>query len=118
MAKQKISIVRGTTNSFSISITDKETGEAYELETGEALRFGIKKNPNDAEYVLVIDITEANEDGEYAFTILPSDTISLPFGSYYYDVGLQSGASYYNIIPASQFEVAFNVTKWGVVSGT
>lgn len=118
MAKQKISIVRGTTNSFSISITDKETGEAYELETGEVLRFGIKKSPTDAEYVLVIDITETNENDEYAFTILPSDTINQPFGMYYYDVGLQSGNAYYNIIPASPFEIAFNVTKWGAVSGT
>ena len=118
MAKQPLSIVRGTTNSFSVAITDEETGEPYELEAGELLRFGIKKNPKDDEYVLVIDITETNEDGEYAFTILPSNTISLPFGSYYYDVGLQSGAAYYNVIPASPFEIAYNVTKWGAVSGT
>ena len=34
------------------------------------------------------------------------------FGGYWYDVGLQSEGSYYNIIPASPFEVAYNVTKW------
>ncbi|MBR6353569.1 MAG: hypothetical protein IKS25_05520 [Oscillospiraceae bacterium] len=110
--KQPIKIVRGTTNGFVIAVTD-ETGEAYELQSGEFIRFGVKQQPTDTTYIFTKTITEANEDDEYAFTIVPNDTISLPFGSYWYDVGLQSGTDYFNVIPASPFEVAYNVTKWG-----
>lgn len=110
--KQAIKIVRGTTNGFSIAITDETTGDPYELEPGEIIRFGVKTLPTDTTYIFTKEITEANEDDEYAFTIGQSDTIGLPFGSYWYDVGLQSGGAYYNIIPASPFELAYNVTKW------
>lgn len=111
MAKQKITIVRGTTNSFAIAITDEE-GEAYELESGEVLRFGVKKTPNDAQYILTKEFSTADENDEYPFSIVPDDTINLPFGTYYYDIGLQSGSNYFNIIPASDFVVAYNVTEW------
>lgn len=110
--KQTIKIVRGTTNSFSVVITAEATGDPYTLQAGEVIRFGVKQTPIESEYILVKEITEANEDDEYAFTLLPSDTIGMNFGEYWYDVGLQSEGSYYNIIPASPFEVAYNVTKW------
>lgn len=111
MAKQKISIVRGTTNAFAVAVSD-ENGDAYTLESGEVLRFGVKKRPGDAQYIFVKETAEANEDGEYDFTVDVDDTSELPFGSYYYDVGLQSGNDYFNVIPASPFEVAYNVTEW------
>ena len=113
MAKQKITIVRGTTMAFAVAITDEE-GEPYELESGEVLRFGIKKRANDAEYIKVLEATAASVDpeGAYPFALAPSDTINLPFGTYSYDVGLQSGTAYYNIIPASDFVIATNITKW------
>lgn len=110
--KQKISIVRGTTNGFSIAITDEETGNDYELEPGEIIRFGVKTLPTDENYVFTKEITEANESGEYGFTITPSDTSALNFGAYWYDAGLQSGGAYYNIIPAAPFELTYNVTEW------
>lgn len=111
MAKQKITIVRGTTNSFAIAIVDEE-GEAYVLESGEVLRFGIKARAEDAQYIVEKEMTTANNDGEYEFTITVSDTANLPFGTYAYDVGLQSGNAYYNVIPASDFVVAKNITAW------
>ena len=110
--KQTISVVRGTTNGFSVAITDESTGEAYELEEGEFLRFGVKFTPTDADYIFSKTISSANDEDEYAFTIDPSDTAELGFGSYWYDVGLQSGSAYYNVIPASPFEVCYNVTEW------
>ena len=111
--KQTIKIVRGTTNSFSVAITDKETGDPYELSTGEFLRFGVKLLPTDTTYILEKTISEADENDKYTFVIDPSDTINLSFGSYWYDIGLQSGSAYYNIISASPFELAYNITKWG-----
>ena len=110
--KQTIKIVRGTTNGFSVTVTD-EDGEAYELQSGEFIRFGVKQTPTDTSYILTKTITEADTNGDYVFTLTPTDTISLAFGSYWYDIGLQSGTDYFNIIPASPFEVTSNVTKWG-----
>lgn len=110
---QKIRVVRGTTNAFSLLVTDDE-GSAYELETGELFRFGVKRRAEDAEYIIEKEITSADAgvDGEYAFEIERGDTINLPFGTYYYDIGLQTDQDYYNVIPASPFEVAKNITKW------
>lgn len=110
--KQPIEIVRGTTNGFVIAVTD-EDGEAYELQSGEFIRFGVKQQPTDTTYIFTKTITEADSDGNYVFFITPTDTISLTFGSYWYDIGLQSSTDYFNIIPASPFEVTYNVTKWG-----
>lgn len=111
MAKQKISIVRGTTNTFAVAVVD-EAGDAYTLGSGEVLRFGVKKRPEDAEYIFMKESTAPNTDGEYEFNIEVDDTATLPFGDYYYDVGLQSDTDYYNVIPASSFKIAFNVTEW------
>lgn len=108
--RQTIKIVRGTTNSFSVQITDGD--QPYQLQSGEIIRFGVKSLPTNTAYIFSKTVTQANEDDEYVFTISPTDTASLDFGSYWYDIGLQSGADYFNIIPASPFEVAYNVTKW------
>ena len=110
--KQTIKIVRGTTNVFSVAITDETTGEAYTLEEGETLRFGIKQLPTDTTYLVTKIFDTQGDDGNYAFALNPDDTISLPFGAYWYDIGLQSGSNYFNVIPASSFEVTYNVTKW------
>lgn len=110
--KQPIRIVRGTTNGVSIAITDEATGDPYVLGEGEILRFGVKNLPTETTYIFTKEVTEANEGDEYVFTIDPSDTIGLSFGSYWYDIGLQSGDDYYNIIPASSFELVYNITKW------
>lgn len=111
MAKQKISIVRGTTNTFAVAVAD-ENGDAYTLGSGEVLRFGVKKRPGDAEYIFMKESAEPNTDGNYEFTIEVDDTAELAFGEYCYDVGLQSGTDYFNVIPASPFTVEANVTKW------
>ena len=108
--KQTIKIVRGTTASFTVTITDVATGNPYVIELGEVIRFGVKATPVDNAYIFTKEITAGS--GDYDFTIEPSDTIGLAFGSYWYDIGLQSGTDYYNIIPASPFEITYNVTKW------
>ena len=113
MAKQPLSMVRGTTLSLALSVQDAD-GNDYTLQTGEVLRFGVKRKPEDADYIFVKEAgpTDIDEDGKYVFTVEPSDTEDKPFGCYYYDCGLQSGNSYYNIIEASNFKIAFNVTEW------
>lgn len=110
--KQTISIVRATTNTFTLNVTD-ENGDAFALTGGQVFRFGVKTLPGDTQYLISKTITGADSDGAggYLFTLDPSDTKSLPFGSYWYDVGMQDGTQYFNVIPASPFEIKYNVTE-------
>lgn len=60
MAKnQDISVVRGTTNVYSLAVKDKDTGDPYVLAEGEVLRFAVKRNENST----VKLIEKANEPG-------------------------------------------------------
>ena len=110
--KQPLSIIRGTTQTISIAVMN-EDGSAYTLADGETLRFGVKRKPEDDDSLCLVkkSLTSDNLDnGLYILTLLPSDTKDLPFGNYYYDVGLQSGNNYYNVIECSDFIIAYNIT--------
>lgn len=107
--QQAITLIRGTSATFGVSITD-ENGNTYTLEADEVLRFGIKTTPTDSQYIVTKDFTEVDSSGDYVFSLTPADTENLSFGSYWYDIGLQSGEDYWNIIPASAFNIAYNVT--------
>ncbi len=110
--KQRLEIVRGTTNVFGIDVRDEED-RPYTLETGQILVFGLKKKLSDAERVLVKQMTHT-VNGEYYLELIPEDTINLDAGLYYYDVGMQHGASiFYNVIEASEFNILQNVTELG-----
>lgn len=108
--KQPISIIRGTTNSFSVSIKNTD-GSDHILNAGETVRFGVKLHLASSEYLILKEITPSNSSSnDIEFTIEPSDTENLCFGCYYYDVGVQSGLQYYNIIECSEFRICNNVT--------
>lgn len=111
--QQAITMIRGTSAAFGVSITD-ENGNAYTLQSGETLRFGIKTTPTDTNYIISKDFTEQDSDGNYVFALAPADTENLSFGAYWFDIGLQSGDDYWNVIPASAFNLAYNVTGWEV----
>ena len=107
---QAITMIRGTSATFSLTIED-ESGNPYTLQADEVLRFGIKTTPTDSQYIFSVDFNVPDTDGSYSFSISPADTENLSFGSYWYDVGLQSGEDdYWNVIPASAFYLAYNVT--------
>lgn len=107
----KIEIVRGTTNMIHIDVLDAN-GNPYTLQSGEKLIFGVKRNVTDEDEILVKTASVA-EDGGYVVNIAPNDTEDLKCGKYVYDVGLQSGDCFYNVIKATSFVIAGNVTKWG-----
>lgn len=110
--KQPLTIIRGTTQTITIAVKNDD-GTAYTLADGETLRFGVKRHPEDADSLCLVkkSLTAASLDnGLYILTLLPSDTKDLPFGNYFYDVGLQSGNNYYNVIECSDFIVAYNIT--------
>ena len=107
----KIEIVRGTTVIIQIDVLDAE-GNPYTLQTGEKLIFGVKRKVADAEEIIV-KTASVSEDGGYIVTLVPEDTLELPCDKYVYDVGLESGNDFYNVIEASPFVVCGNVTKRG-----
>lgn len=109
--KQPIEIVRGTTNSFDINLTDAD-GDAYVLQSGEKLIFGVKLSPCDTEYKLTKTLTSSDyDDGVYVLEISPSDTINLPISDYYYDIGLQRGSDYYMVVGCNVFSLRKNITQ-------
>ena len=103
-----LEIIRGTTNTVHIDVTDAG-GTPYALADGEVLRFGVKRNAASSEYLIRKDVTIGT--GSYSVTLTPEDTAGLAPGSYLFDVGLQSGGDYYNIIPTSAFVIRASVTK-------
>ena len=113
MAKQPLSMVRGTTLALALTLTD-ESGEPYSLSSGEVLRFGVKKKPEETDYLITKEAgpSDVDDDDNYVFVLNPADTEELPFGCFFYDVGLQSGSNYFNVIEASNFKIAYNVTEW------
>ena len=109
--RQPVAVIRGTTHILNISLSDSSSG-SYFLSEGEILRFGVKRTPTDHVYLIEKELTsEDYEDGAYVLTLSPIDTENLPFGRYYYDVGLQTGTNYFNVIECSEFDVRYNITS-------
>lgn len=112
MKSQDIEIVRGTTNTFGITVKD-DNGNDFTLKSGQVLVFALKKRPKDEETVLVKKVTNRIE-GVYYLEIAPEDTADLESGKYFYDVGMQQGADvFYNIIESSVFDIKPNISKLG-----
>lgn len=108
---QGIEIVRGTTNTIEVNVLDAD-GVAYTVVAGEKIVFGLKKKATDPDFILV-KVASFNTVGSYLVGLTPNDTKDLEYGRYVYDVALQSGNNFYNIIPPSPFDIVANVTKWG-----
>lgn len=79
----RISLTRGDTGKFAISIAD-QNGTPYEPKDGDKIRFAMKKDYDDAESLLTIDIPTDT----MLLIIEPKDTKSLAFGKYVYDIEL------------------------------
>lgn len=79
----RISLTRGDTFKAKVTITDNE-GAAYTPNEGDKIRFAMKKNYDDEEPLLLINIPIDT----MILVITPEDTKSLEFGKYVYDVEL------------------------------
>lgn len=107
-----IDIVRGTTIGLTIVIND-ENGNPYTPPTGSKLIFGVKKLPTHGESECVVKKVADAVSSEVGIRISPDDTENLPFGKYFYDVGLRTGNDFYSIIPMSEFRINASITKRG-----
>lgn len=109
---QGIEIVRGTTLPISLEVTDAN-GLPHTAAAGEVILFGIKKEATDAAPIFCKAAVAEDETGVYSITIYPENTQGLAPGRYYYDVGLESGGDYFNIIEPSPFMILPNITGKG-----
>lgn len=110
--KQNLEIVRGTSNTFGLTIKDGD-GNPYTLSENDSLVFGLKRRERDEERVLVKKISNV-ADGTYILQLDPNDTSTLSPGRYYYDIGLQQGDDvFYSIVEQSEFLIKPNVAKCG-----
>lgn len=110
---QKIEIVRGTTNPFQISVTDA-AGNSYVPESGEKLVFGVKRKPTDTVLVFA-KVGEVIGEGLFSVKLKPEDTAEIECGKYYFDVGMDNGTDFFNIIKSSPLEIIPNITSRGCV---
>lgn len=107
-----MTVMRGTTIPIVLSLTDSDTGEPISLQGEQALVFRIKNNPNAQGYMYQKVCTSAYEQspGLYAFKILPSETETWPYGTYYYDYGIQFAVNdYHPCISTSKFIVVESI---------
>lgn len=106
-------IVRGTTKTPTIKL--KKNGDEYQIDEGDIIRFGVKNNTDDSEYLILKEMisTDYSEDaGGYPLMIYPEDTINLDVGSYAYDIGIQTAAGQYKMVKVySPFKILPNVTR-------
>lgn len=109
---QAIDMVRGTTLPMTLEVTDAN-GKLYTLGTGERILFGVKKTPGDENPLFVLEAVAQGDAGQYTITVYPENTQDLEPGRYWYDVGLESGGDYFNIIEPSGFTILPNITKKG-----
>lgn len=110
---QDINITRARSYDIDLEITD-DNGNGYTLGDGEVILFGIKKDPDtETEPIFCRAAEETGTAGVYTLHIYPEDTQDLAPGRYYYDVGLESGGNFYDIISPSCLMLLSNVTKKG-----
>ena len=102
--KGEISITRGDTGIFTLDISTSD-GSSYDYSNDEVL-FTVKRTVYDAEHVIQKRITYGEN-----VTILPSDTSSLSYADYVFDVQVTTaGGIVDTVIPPSKFTVRSEVT--------
>ena len=99
-----IKITRGDTGVFSLDIKNAQ-GQAYDY-SQDAVLFTVKKTVFDSTPLIQKQVIY-----EENITILPTDTSTLPYGTYVYDVQLTTaGGVVDTIITPSKFIIAEEVT--------
>lgn len=99
-----ISMIRGDSGAFTISITDTD-GSPVELTGGDVLTFTLRRAARNPAIVLQKIIADGELD------IKPADTEGLTFGAYVYDIELKRADGYVDtVIPPHEFLLMEEVT--------
>lgn len=100
-----IHLTRGDTAYIFVPITFTD-GSAYTMQDGDKLEFSAKKYISADAYIIHKEISS---DG--VFKLEPSDTASLDYGKYVYDVQLtKANGDVHTVITPSRFYVEEEVT--------
>ena len=100
-----ITLTRGDTAVINLTVMNEATGEPYEITDMDRVVLTVKTGT----LARAVTFQKALRNGR--FIIRPSDTETLEFGTYRYDVELTTPAGdVYTIIPPARFEVAEEVT--------
>ena len=98
-----IEITAGDSAVFDVTIMNGESEYDY---SNDEVKFGVKKNFNDATCIIEKDVV----DGKV--TLEPEDTANLNVGIYFYDVKVVTeNGDVCTVISAQQFEVGHSVLK-------
>ena len=79
-----IILTRGDSFYATVRVIDKGTGQPYEFQQGDSLKFGLKKSTCEPNCLIEKDISTSKLE----LALSPSDTKTLPFGTYVYDIQL------------------------------
>ena len=106
-----LSVTRGRSMIFSFDASSEDESEQFVFTTGDILRFGIKKRYLDSNCLIVKTAQISEPSNTVSFYLSPDDTIDLAIGDYYYDIGLERGTEYYDVIKYNPFTILPNITK-------
>lgn len=110
---QDLSMVRGTTGIFVLTLKNPEDGTPRVKTSSQTIIFGLKKNIKDEERLILKKIEVTDGDGRYILTIAPEETEELDPGTYWYDINMRDGEAFHPVVGASRFTLNPNVTKCG-----
>lgn len=106
--ENNIYLTRGDTCELVCTITD-DVGTEYVLQSGDVLTFTIKVNCNTSD-IIIQKVLTTN-----IISLEPSDTSSLAYGAYWFDVQLtKAGGDIFTVIPPRRFNITPEVTFEGV----
>lgn len=105
ITSDKVYLTRGDTADILINIYDADK-QAYELQPGDSLIFTLKANCVTDNYFIQ---KECSSDSK--IHLLPDDTNTLSYGTYYFDVQLTTAlGQVYTVIPPHEFILSKEVT--------
>ena len=108
----EITIVRGDTLKLTLTDIKLSDGTEYVLSDTDIVYLDAKKYAADDTAIIRKSAAKAKYiDGGLPFVFLPSDTVDLDIGEYWFDVRLYcDDDNIYTIIPMSKFNIVRNIT--------
>ena len=103
-ANGNISLTRGDTGIFEISVTNPE-GEPYISQEGDSMRFAMAKKYGDGNVLINKQIPIDTK----VLQLDPEDTSDLPFSKYVYDIEYTDSEGHVSTIISGAFEITKEV---------
>lgn len=103
IVNNSITLTRGDTCVLKLNVVDVR-GENYTLQSGDKLTFTLRKKVSSVATLLEKTLEEN------ILSLNPSDTLTLDFGDYVYDIVLKTATGeVFTVVPTSIFRVASEV---------